>query len=290
MMKIISILLITLFSIGCAGGSYNVRVESLGNSEDYGKRYVLFSANDLVSGVNSLDSRRYTGYLHTALQRKGFVNVGSDEDGKTAADILILMTYNISDPMTSRSGIIVPDNSNRMSTDHITGTIISDGSINTFTGTATYIPTSGSSGYTTIPTTSTDYKRIVIISAADIRRPGQPEVWRTEIVSTGRSGDLRKTVPILIAAAVPYIGKDTNGRKSVSIGEDDGTVAWVKASNYKKPTDYKKASNYKKPTDSKNDEIELTQDSDNNSPQECNYPDWVISDWAKEQWFNNICN
>jgi hypothetical protein len=239
MMKIISILLITLFSIGCTGGSYSVRVESLGNSDDYGKRYVLFSANDLVSGVNSLDSKRYTGYLHTVLQRKGFVNVGSGEDGKTAADIFILMVYTISDPMTSRSGIIVPDNSNRISTDHITGTLISGGSINTYTGTATYIPTSGSSGYTTIPTTSTDYKRVVIISAMDVRSPDQPEIWRTEIVSTGRSGDLRKTVPILIAAAVPYIGKDTNGRKSVNISGDDGTVAWVKASNYKKPTDYK---------------------------------------------------
>lgn len=54
------------------------------------------------------------------------------------------------------------------------------------------------------------------------------EVWTVDLHSEGSSHDLRKTLPVLAAAAIDYIGKETNGAQTIKLKEDDGAVEFVK--------------------------------------------------------------
>jgi len=59
---------------------------------------------------------------------------------------------------------------------------------------------------------------------------GKPpaEIWTVDVTSEGESRDLRKNLPVLVAASIDYVGKDTHGQKSVKIKDKDGNVAFVK--------------------------------------------------------------
>jgi hypothetical protein len=54
------------------------------------------------------------------------------------------------------------------------------------------------------------------------------EVWSVDLRSEGSSHDLRKSIPVLAAAAIDYIGKETNGAQTIKLKEDDGAVEFVK--------------------------------------------------------------
>jgi hypothetical protein len=54
-------------------------------------------------------------------------------------------------------------------------------------------------------------------------------VWRTDVMSRGRSGDLRSVFPVLVAAATPHFGKDTKKQVVVDISEGDKRVEQIKA-------------------------------------------------------------
>ena len=45
------------------------------------------------------------------------------------------------------------------------------------------------------------------------------QLWKTDIVSTGSSGDLRLVFPYMIAAAIPYFGGNTSTRVTVELNE-----------------------------------------------------------------------
>jgi hypothetical protein len=58
-------------------------------------------------------------------------------------------------------------------------------------------------------------------------RPPQ-EIWSLDITSEGESRDIRKNLPILVAASIDYIGKDTHGQKTIRIKDKGEDVAFVK--------------------------------------------------------------
>jgi hypothetical protein len=63
--------------------------------------------------------------------------------------------------------------------------------------------------------------------AAEGKQP--QEVWAVDVSTEGPSNNLRKYVPIMAAATIGYIGKDTSGEKSVRLKDDkEGDLAFVK--------------------------------------------------------------
>ena len=55
------------------------------------------------------------------------------------------------------------------------------------------------------------------------------EVWSIDVTSEGSSNNLRKYIPLMAAATIGYIGKDTSGEKKVKLTDaKDGDVAFVK--------------------------------------------------------------
>ena len=79
---------------------------------------------------------------------------------------------------------------------------------------------------------ATTYARYVALTAydyAEFRNTNKEKVlWELKMTSTGGSGDLRRVFPMMIAAGLPYIGKDTGKIVNVAIDEDDKTIQVVK--------------------------------------------------------------
>lgn len=54
-------------------------------------------------------------------------------------------------------------------------------------------------------------------------------VWGVQVTSEDESKDLRKYLPVLIAASIEYIGKDSGGEiKTIRVNEKDPAIAFVK--------------------------------------------------------------
>jgi hypothetical protein len=54
------------------------------------------------------------------------------------------------------------------------------------------------------------------------------EIWRVDVTSEGNSSDVRKQLPILVAASIGSIGRDSHGAKTIRIKDTDADVVFVK--------------------------------------------------------------
>jgi hypothetical protein len=85
-------------------------------------------------------------------------------------------------------------------------------------------------GQTTQTSTSTVYVRRFSAEAYEAgAAPGAPgrQLWKLSATSEGRSGDLRQTLPGLLAASIPWFGKPTGKLVSVDLRADDPRVTAV---------------------------------------------------------------
>jgi hypothetical protein len=73
------------------------------------------------------------------------------------------------------------------------------------------------------------YEKYLRLSAHENAAPtaGRPpaEVWRVDAAVEGESPDLRKALPILVAATIDYIGSDSHGQKTVRIKEPNAPAS-----------------------------------------------------------------
>lgn len=87
-------------------------------------------------------------------------------------------------------------------------------------------------GYREYQITVTVYEKFLKMTARDNKETneGQPvsEIWTVDVTSEGESRDLRKNLPVLVAASIDYIGKDSHGQKTIRIKDSDHDVAFVK--------------------------------------------------------------
>jgi hypothetical protein len=70
-----------------------------------------------------------------------------------------------------------------------------------------------------------------LVLQARKRRPAAPgeapeDLWVMEVISTGPSADLRKTLPVLAAVALEHLGKETDGPKAIRM-TDEEAIAFV---------------------------------------------------------------
>jgi hypothetical protein len=77
------------------------------------------------------------------------------------------------------------------------------------------------------PNSFTDYRRLVRLAGFDSHVPGKV-LWRTVITSDGRSGDFDRMFPVMMTAALPYIGGNTPRPVERILKESDPKVAKVR--------------------------------------------------------------
>jgi hypothetical protein len=170
---------------------FESRIDSLAKPDaTEKKRYVLLPGNKDVEATD-LQFLEYAGYVEKVLSDKGFVRSSSFDD----SDVAVVMAYAIGDPQTHHHTYSVPIwGKTGVSSSQTYGTVTSFGGSASYSGTTTYTPTYGITGYSTNVASQTTYTRFLVLDAYDIavykRDKRIEQVWTTRVVSTGSSDDL----------------------------------------------------------------------------------------------------
>ena len=224
-----SLALLSVFSVGlfllsgCATTQppqFNVNVDSISGSDTDKKSFMLFPGNEDTQ-ADDLQFKEYASYVNRALIKQGFIPAKSPED----ANVAIFLVYGIGDPQQHQYSYSMPVWGKTGISSSTTRTTSST------TSKTTYNPTYGIKGYTTRVGSSTTYFRFLVLDALDLDayRKTEEEVplWKTSITSTGSSGDLRRVFPILVAASMSYISKNTGQIIAVNIRENDKKIVEI---------------------------------------------------------------
>lgn len=216
------------FLSGCAGmqpARFVSNVDSLAQADAVAKkRYVLLPGGKAVE-AGDLQFQEYAAYVEKVLSERGFVKVATFQD----ADVAIFLAYAIGDPQTYQYTYSLPTwGQTGVSSSNTYGTVSSYGGMATYSGTTTYTPTYGVTGSTTHVGTNTVYSRFLFLDAYDVptymKEKKMAQVWKTSVVSTGSSGDLRLVVPYMVTAMKPYLGTNTGRKIEVEVPANDPAV------------------------------------------------------------------
>ena len=213
---------------GCI--SYRIAVNGFSDPKYAGGHsYWLLSGKDGVT-VDDLEFREYAAYLRRGLGQAGY----SESATLDQADLAIFVSYGIGDAKEQAYSYSMPVyGQTGGGTYNFSGTTYSGyGSATTY-GTVTQTPQYGVVGSEQFSGTTLTYLRYLSVDALDMKALRNEKktvsVWRTDVMSRGRSGDLRSVFPVLVAAATPHFGKDTKKQVVVDISEGDKRVEQIKA-------------------------------------------------------------
>lgn len=212
MKKILPLLLLMLcglFFCGCAT-QYKVNVNGLTAGPDavLGAACVVLPSNSLLAA--DLTFREFRPYIADALTKKGYHVVASAEQAQTG----VLVNYWIGDPLEKIHSS--PSVGFGTGYYHGWGRHWGRGFAPSF-----YFPLDDISSYTT-------YGSYLSLAAYDINQykatGRMTYAWQVTVALRSTSSDLRAMMPVLVAAAMPYIGHNTGRQIVVTVPADDPYV------------------------------------------------------------------
>ena len=193
------------------------------------QEYVLLPGAEDIS-PDDLRFKEFCVYLERALVSKGFVPA----EGLDSAEVVIFVSYAIGDPKDHIYSYSIPHyGKTGIASSHTSGTVQSFGNYGTYSGTTTYQPSYGVTGYSSHVGTYVTYTRWLSLVACDVaayrREKKTIELWRVQAVSTGRSGDLRRVFPIMVTAVRPHLAESTDKKSiTVTLKENDEEVIRIR--------------------------------------------------------------
>jgi len=208
-----------------AAPEFSVSVNSIASPDSIRyKTYHLQPNPGIDDDWDDLQFQEYAMYVMASLGAMGYSVVEPEK-----ADLTIFLTYGISDPQASNHSYSLPVSGQTGVASSVTTGVVNSG---VYSGTTTNMPTYGVVGYQQVSKTLINHTRFVSLGAYDyqhfLKTKENKQVWRTDITSTGSSGDLRRVFPVLIASAGNYMGRDTGKAVMVSMLEDDKRVTLIK--------------------------------------------------------------
>ena len=219
-----------LFVAGCASTT-EVKIDSLSKPKaEEVISYSIHNNNPLVA-EDSLRYKEAVGFVKTALSGKGLYEAPDAQK----ADIVVSVDYGVSPPEVRRETVPEPIYRTKPGAVHTEPIQIgTDPKGNPIYGTATQEEptTTEIIGYRDRVTTSIVYEKYLRLSARDNKpvAEGVPptDIWTIDAACEGESHDLRANLPLIVAATIDYIGKDTHGQKTIRIKDSNPDVAFVK--------------------------------------------------------------
>lgn len=194
MKKIVVLMALVMTMAANAHGAdiYEAEIQSFGNYDMTGKTFYVISANPNVSN-NDLEFLDYKDYITQCLMLKNAIPC-EDSD---SADVCILFDYGVVDK-SYVANVSIP----------IWGITTTSRYINTIV-----------TGVLNSKEDIQDYRRVINLYAYDNKdRTSDPVMlWKTNIASSGISRDLQEVLPYIAHAAIPYMGKQTNGIKNFQV-------------------------------------------------------------------------
>lgn len=237
MKKIVSFIILVLILSGCATSvPFEVKVDSINRKKLSNiAKYMIVPGNDGAK-MNDLQFLEYVAYVKRALMLNKFSLVKDASD----AEVLIFLSYGIGDPEKHQYAYSTPIyGQTGVSSSTTTASVQSFGNMATGISNTTYTPSYGVVGSKMKSGTYVTYTRFLELKAFDAKelKDGGDvvEIWSTKVVSTGSSDDLRRVFPVMVAAAKPYISKNTNRKITININEGDDAVWEIKGNEFLKP-------------------------------------------------------
>lgn len=219
-----------LLLAGCAT-THQVKVDSLAkpNAEN-SISYAIKNRNPLVAD-DSLRYKEAAGMVKTALSGKGMFEAPPN----VKPDLVVDLDYGVGPPISRRETVSEPvyiTLPGQVRTERVQVGTDSQGRPIYQTITVQDPPTTEFAGFREYQIVVTVYEKYLKLSAkenveATEGRPPQ-EVWTVDVTSEGESRDIRKNLPVLVAASIDYIGKDSQGQKTIRIKDTASDIAFVK--------------------------------------------------------------
>ena len=186
---------------------YESEVQSFGNYNMVGKTFYVISADPKVSNKD-LEFQDYKDYITQCLILKGAILC----ENLDSADVCVLFDYGVVDK-SYVANVAIP----------IWGITITSRYINTIV-----------TGVLNSKEDIQDYRRVINLYAYDNKdRTSDPVMlWKTNIARSGISRDLQEVLPYIAHAAIPYMGKQTNGIKTQTISSCKIEVSLIREKYY----------------------------------------------------------
>ena len=217
-------LLMICFLSGCAT-AFNTSVSGFSRPDAMQlKRYFILPGESGIT-QNDFQFQEAAGYVRKALSAKGY----REAEAITGCEIVVFLQYGIGTPQTFTRNYSIPIiGQTSGGTSFISATTYGTSGVQTTTGTVTQMPTYGVTGYQSGSVSHTVYGRWLRLEAIDYvefsRTKNVRSVWETRVASVGTSGDLRRVLPIMVAAAEKYLAENTSQSIDVILREDDERI------------------------------------------------------------------
>ena len=219
-----------LFLTGCAT-THEVKVDSLAKPDaEASISYELKNRNPLVAD-DSLRFKEAANLVKTALSGRGLYEAPPN----TKPDLVVDMDYGVGPPQMKKETVSEPvyiTIPGQIRTERVQVGTDSQGRPIYQTITVQDPPTTEFAGFREYIVTVVVYEKYLKLSAKENSEPveGRPqqEVWTVDVTSEGESRDIRKNLPVLVAAGIDYIGKDSQGQKTIRIKDTNSDIAFVK--------------------------------------------------------------
>ena len=240
---------------------FKTEISSFGKYDMTDKTYYILPCNPNLS-ANDLEFIYYRDIIRQVMVRHKAIYTHNLD----SADVCILLDYAITDesyiattsvPVWGRTGIASVTTTSR-TTGNVYGNVNSYGSASAYstgntasanTNVSTYGNAYGSSTTTTTQNYNynygvtgyreetykvNQYLRVLHLYAYDnkIRQEDPIMLWKTSVYSDGSSDDLHYVFPYLANVANHYIGKNTNGKKTLYIYDNNPDVLLMKEQHY----------------------------------------------------------
>jgi hypothetical protein len=192
--------------------------------------YEIKNKNPLVAD-DSLRYKEAANLVKTALSGRGMYEAPAN----TKADMIVDLDYGVGPPQTRKETVSEPvyiTVPGQIRTERVQVGTDSQGRPIYQTITVQDPPSTEFAGFREYIITVTVYEKYLKLSARENKEVGEgrpvPEIWTVDITSEGESRDIRKHLPILVAASIDYVGKDTQGQKTIRIKDTSSDIAFVK--------------------------------------------------------------
>ncbi len=218
-------------AVGGCTPSYEVKVDSLAKPKaEEAISYKIHSTNPEIA-EDSLRHKEAVGFVRTALSGKGMYETTDAEH----ADVVVDLDYGVGPPQLRHETVSEPIYATVPGEVHSqTMQVGTDKNGNPIYQTVTVQdpPRTELIGYRDRVITTVVYEKHLRLSAHENKpaSEGRPpsEIWTVDVTSEGETHDLRRTLPVLAAASIDYVGKDSHGQKIIRLKDTDKDVAFIK--------------------------------------------------------------
>ena len=219
-----------LIAGGCAS-TYTFKVDAINNPEvEELYSYKIVSTNPEVS-EEDLEFKEAAEYIKTVLSAKGMYEAPDVEH----ADMIIDLSYGVGEPQIefkTYSQPIYATTGGGYST-VVTPVVDSKGNVRYVTTTVYHPPRVEMVGMEEKVVPITVYEKYIRLTSRDNTQTDESEApvqaWSIYVMNKDQSDDIRKYLPLMAAAAIEYVGENTETQQKIKVKEDDEKVSFVKA-------------------------------------------------------------